>query len=127
MQSLPLLFLFLYPCFLVQANMLLPHLLPSFMKTIRKGPNSNSSPASISSIKQYKNEIKTCLNELVNKTDLDKYLYLRNIQDWNEELFYALLISNITTIMPVVYTPIVGLACTKYSNIVHSIGPRFEF
>ncbi len=93
------------------------------MKTIRKSQTTTKPLPQV--MKQYKDEIHTCLNELANKTDIDKYLYLRNIQDWNEELFYSLLIKNITTVLPIVYTPIVGLACSKYSHIVHSIGPRF--
>lgn len=48
---------------------------------------------------------------------LDKHIYLRNIQDTNETLFYRLLVDHITEMMPIVYTPTVGAACEEFSNI----------
>jgi malate dehydrogenase (oxaloacetate-decarboxylating) len=48
--------------------------------------------------------------------DLDKHIYLRNIQDTNETLFYRLVRNNITEMMPIIYTPTVGLACERFSK-----------
>ena len=47
----------------------------------------------------------------------DKHVYLRNIQDTNETLFYRLLDSHLEEMMPIIYTPTVGAACEHFSEI----------
>ena len=49
--------------------------------------------------------------------DFARYVFLRGLQDTNEVLFYALLVRNLEEMMPIVYTPTVGLGCQRFSQI----------
>ena len=46
-----------------------------------------------------------------------RYSFLRDLQDINETLFYALLLRNIQEMLPLVYTPTVGEGCQRFSEI----------
>jgi malate dehydrogenase (oxaloacetate-decarboxylating) len=48
---------------------------------------------------------------------IEKYRFMRDLQDTNETLFYSLITQNVEETLPVVYTPTVGEACQKFSEI----------
>jgi malate dehydrogenase (oxaloacetate-decarboxylating) len=50
-------------------------------------------------------------------TDLGRHIYLRQLQDSNETLFYRLMLEHVEEMLPMVYTPTVGLACQEFSQI----------
>ena len=50
-------------------------------------------------------------------TAFQRYAFLRDLQDTNETLFYALLGRNLEEMLPLVYTPTVGEGCQLFSTI----------
>jgi malate dehydrogenase (oxaloacetate-decarboxylating) len=50
-------------------------------------------------------------------TDFERYAFLRDLQDTNETLFYAVLVRHIEELLPLVYTPTVGEGCQHFSEI----------
>jgi malate dehydrogenase (oxaloacetate-decarboxylating) len=49
--------------------------------------------------------------------DFARYTLMRDLQDVNETLFYAMVTRNIEEMLPVVYTPAVGEGCQRFSEI----------
>ncbi len=50
-------------------------------------------------------------------TDLDRYIYLVNLLDHNETLFYRTVMSDPARFLPIVYDPAIGEACLKFGHI----------
>jgi len=72
-------------------------------------------PPAVSTLER---QLERCLEAYGAKaTDLERYIYLRSLQDRNEVLFYSLLGRNLEEMMRIVYTPTVGEACRKFSHI----------
>jgi malate dehydrogenase (oxaloacetate-decarboxylating)(NADP+) len=50
-------------------------------------------------------------------TDLDRYVYLANLLDHDETLFYRTIMSDPARFLPIVYDPTIAEACLKFGHI----------
>jgi malate dehydrogenase (oxaloacetate-decarboxylating)(NADP+) len=63
-------------------------------------------------------QLRRVLTQLGHKnTDLDRYIYLVNLLDHNETLFYRTVMSDPARFLPIVYDPTIGEACLKFGHI----------
>ena len=53
----------------------------------------------------------------VKPTPILKHIYLRSLQDTNETLYYALIQRHLEEMLPIIYTPVVGQACQRFSDL----------
>ena len=68
-------------------------------------------------------QLQRVLLQLSHKTsDMDRYIYLVNLLDHDETLFYRTLMSDPARFLPIVYDPTIGDACLKFGHIFR--GPR---
>ncbi|MFO7580245.1 NAD-dependent malic enzyme [Nitrosomonas halophila] len=70
------------------------------------------------SVADIKNQQQRVLGNLRGKrSDIEKYIFLNSLLERNQRLFYRTLIDYIEEIMPLVYTPTVGEACSEFAHI----------
>ena len=63
-------------------------------------------------------QLRRVLQHLGHKTtDLDRYIYLVNLLDHDETLFYRTIMSDPARFLPIVYDPTIGEACLKFGHI----------
>jgi malate dehydrogenase (oxaloacetate-decarboxylating)(NADP+) len=63
-------------------------------------------------------QLRRVMQQLGHKTtDLDRYIYLMNLLDHDETLFYRTIMSDPARFLPIVYAPTVGEACLKFGHI----------
>lgn len=55
--------------------------------------------------------------------DIEKYICLQELADGNETLFFATLMSDPVTFIPLVYGPTIADACLKYGHLRHAEFP----
>jgi malic enzyme len=72
-------------------------------------------PSRVNNMDQQAHRVELQLD--AHRDPLDKYLILAELQDRNEQLFYRVLADNLESLMPVVYTPTVGLATREFSHV----------
>src|SRR5580693_9183606 len=70
------------------------------------------------SVEDIDRQLERVLGHLKEKpTDLDRYIYLVNVLDNDETLFYRTVMSDPARFLPIVYDPTIGEACLKFGHI----------
>lgn len=72
-------------------------------------------PKKVETLDEQNERISSQLNRFTSNEA--KHVFLRNLQDTNEHLYYYYLINNIESTLPLIYTPTVGYACQHFSEI----------
>lgn len=69
-------------------------------------------------VESYQTQATRCLKQLESKTSpIERYLYLSNLRKSNVHLFYRLAVDHMKQLTPLIYTPVVGEACLRWSEI----------
>ena len=68
-------------------------------------------PDGVSTLEQQ--EARAYANIVRKEDPLERYIGLMALQDRNEHLFYRVLLNHLEEMLPIVYTPTVGLACQE--------------
>ncbi len=69
-------------------------------------------------VKTLEEQIQNSLRILDEKeNDIEKFIYIKSLYDRNVVLAHAIVASDVTKYMPIIYTPTVGLACQQFSSM----------
>ncbi|MCG8684013.1 MAG: NAD-dependent malic enzyme [Desulfobacterales bacterium] len=69
-------------------------------------------------VKTLEEQVKSSLRIVEEKeNDIEKFIYIRSLYDRNVVLAHAVIASDVTGFLPIIYTPTVGLACQQYSSM----------
>ena len=69
-------------------------------------------------VDSYDVQASRCLGQLALKsTPIERYLYLSSLRNSNTHLFYRLVVDHMKDLTPLIYTPVVGEACQRWSEI----------
>ncbi|MCK5687315.1 oxaloacetate-decarboxylating malate dehydrogenase, partial [bacterium] len=69
-------------------------------------------------VKTLEEQIKSSMTIIDEKeSDIEKFIYIRSLYDRNVVLAHAVIASDVTKFLPIIYTPTVGLACQQYSSM----------
>lgn len=72
-------------------------------------------PSRVSTMEQ---QLERCYQQFQRRgTNLEKYVFLRELQENQEVLYYALIERNLEEMLPIIYTPTVGEAVEQFSEI----------
>jgi len=69
-------------------------------------------------VRTLEDQVKSSLMIIDEKeNDIEKFIYIRSLYDRNVVLAHAVIASDVTKFLPIIYTPTVGLACQQYSKL----------
>ncbi|MBU0465643.1 MAG: NAD-dependent malic enzyme [Proteobacteria bacterium] len=69
-------------------------------------------------VKTLEEQVKSSLDIIEKKENaIEKFIYIRSLYDRNVVLAHAVIASDVTRFLPIIYTPTVGLACQQYSSM----------
>jgi len=69
-------------------------------------------------VKTLEEQVKSSLDIIEKKENaIEKFIYIRSLYDRNVVLAHAVISSDVTRFLPIIYTPTVGLACQQYSSM----------
>src|SRR5271168_2309642 len=96
---------------------------PSLNKTTGFTVDEKQSPGIVGLVPDVTESIETQLSRILlqlkqKATDLDRFIYLMNLLDTNETLFYRTLMSDPARFLEIVYDPTIAEACLKFDHIL---------